>query len=205
MNGPFELEEDDDDVQVVDPDYPRFMRNGNIVGNEARLRQELQLCQNLEADYGIIAKARRGHDGTIDIYNWICATPGKAGTPWVGGLFKFNMRFSENYPEEPPICQFKENFFHPNVAKSGRAHIVMLDNRTGSYHAGLGMEEVLREMKDFLAFPSTHLFANLMAKRLYDGDDRDIYYKFIEKQTLEYNPVSIQTEIRQETHQDTGV
>ena len=38
--------------------------------------------------FGFIAKPAKKPDGTLDLFNWVCAIPGKKDTIWDGGLYK---------------------------------------------------------------------------------------------------------------------
>ncbi|CAL2046743.1 unnamed protein product [Caenorhabditis brenneri] len=90
----------------------------------------------------------RGHDGTIDIYNWICAIPGKIGTPWRGGLIKFNLRFSIQKSHQSAnskrTSSIQSGEQPQNIEKSNQdSFLVVLHNRNGSYHAGKEMDAVI--------------------------------------------------------------
>lgn len=37
--------------------------------------------------FGFIATPAKNADGTLNLFNWDCAIPGKAGTLWEGGLY----------------------------------------------------------------------------------------------------------------------
>lgn len=38
--------------------------------------------------FGFIAKPARNEDGTLNLFQWECAIPGKKDTIWDGGLYK---------------------------------------------------------------------------------------------------------------------
>ena len=57
--------------------------------------------------YRFTAKPVTSADGeTQDLFKWECKIPGKAGSPWEGGVYKLMMEFSEDYPNKPPKCKF---------------------------------------------------------------------------------------------------
>jgi len=55
---------------------------------------------------GFYAKPVKAADGTMNLMEWEVGIPGKAGTPWEGGLYKLSMTFPEDYPSKPPKCKF---------------------------------------------------------------------------------------------------
>lgn len=46
--------------------------------------------------FGFIAKPMKKPDGTLDLFTWDCAIPGKKNTIWEGGLYKvvFHLLFA---------------------------------------------------------------------------------------------------------------
>ena len=64
---------------------------------------------------GFSARPMANDDKSTNLMKWECRIPGKAGSPWFGGLFKLTMEFSEDYPSKPPKCKFVPPLFHPNV------------------------------------------------------------------------------------------
>mmetsp|Transcript_1187 Transcript_1187/g.1820 ORF Transcript_1187/g.1820 Transcript_1187/m.1820 type:complete len:136 (+) Transcript_1187:2347-2754(+) len=59
-------------------------------------------------------------DGSSDIFHWKGGIPGKAGTDWEGGDYKIVLKFTEDYPMQPPQVSFDPPIFHPNVYNSGK-------------------------------------------------------------------------------------
>jgi len=58
-------------------------------------------------------------DKSTNIMIWEAGIPGETGTPWEGGMYKLNLKFSESFPQEPPMPCFVPVIFHPNVFPSG--------------------------------------------------------------------------------------
>ncbi|KAK5978417.1 Ubiquitin--protein ligase [Trichostrongylus colubriformis] len=48
--------------------------------------------------FGFIAKPVKNPDGTLNLFNWECAIPGKKDTIWEGGLYKLT---DKSLPSEP--------------------------------------------------------------------------------------------------------
>ena len=53
----------------------------------ARLAEERKAWRK-DHPFGFIAKPAKKEDGTMDLYTWECAIPGKKDTLWEGGLYK---------------------------------------------------------------------------------------------------------------------
>lgn len=45
---------------------------------------------------------------------------GPEDTEWEGGIFKLRMKFSDQYPNQPPDINFVTKVFHPNVYNDGK-------------------------------------------------------------------------------------
>ncbi len=53
----------------------------------ARLAEERKAWRK-DHPFGFIAKPGKNEDGTLNLYKWDCAIPGKKDTIWEGGLYK---------------------------------------------------------------------------------------------------------------------
>jgi ubiquitin-conjugating enzyme E2 I len=91
-----------------------------------RLREERKAWRK-DHPHGFFARASRNTDGSTNMMTWSCGIPGKAGTPWEGGLYRIEMVFTEDYPSKPPLCRFKPVIFHPNIYPSGRVCLSILE------------------------------------------------------------------------------
>ncbi|KAJ1359560.1 hypothetical protein KIN20_018326 [Parelaphostrongylus tenuis] len=66
--------------------------------------------------FGFIAKpVKKKADGTLNLFDWECAIPGKKDTIWKGGLYKIRKLFKDDFPSTPPKCKFEPPLFHSNV------------------------------------------------------------------------------------------
>lgn len=61
-----------------------------------------------------------------DIYYWEVVIFGPRDTPFESGIFKAEMKFPINYPEEPPTFRFITSMWHPNIDKDGNVCISIL-------------------------------------------------------------------------------
>jgi ubiquitin-conjugating enzyme E2 I len=47
---------------------------------------------------GFYARPIKKADNSTDMMKWEAGIPGKAGTPWEGGVYRVEMHFSSEYP-----------------------------------------------------------------------------------------------------------
>lgn len=64
---------------------------------------------------GFWAKPSKDSQGNLNLMKWTIGIPGKKNTIWEGGLYPVTLTFPQNYPLNPPVCQFPRGFYHPNV------------------------------------------------------------------------------------------
>lgn len=63
-----------------------------------------------------------------NFYNWNVLIFGPMGTIFEGGIFKCNILFSQNYPNEAPKITFVTKLPHPNIYTNGTICISILHN-----------------------------------------------------------------------------
>lgn len=61
-----------------------------------------------------------------NIYIWEIIIFGPKSTPFESGMFKAQMIFPKNYPDEPPTFKFISKIWHPNIDKEGNVCISIL-------------------------------------------------------------------------------
>ncbi|KAF3641031.1 SUMO-conjugating enzyme SCE1 [Capsicum annuum] len=104
----------------------------------------------------VATPVKTGSDpSSVNLMEWSCYIPGKAGTDWEGASYPITMLFSEDYPNKPPTCKFPEGFFHPNVYPSGMISIDILDEDR-EWDPDLTIEEILSSIQDFLDNPNPY-------------------------------------------------
>ena len=133
-----------------------------VVGMARGRLQEERKAWRKDHPTGFVAKPLMLPDGTQDILNWAVVLPGKEGTIWEGARIPMKMQFSEDYPNQPPVCTFKpiastgEPLFHPNVGPSGKIGLSLLDaTKGGQPHT----THAHRHHGDSWMLSSTHLYA----------------------------------------------
>eukprot|EP01028_Stygiella_incarcerata_P010240 TRINITY_DN51_c0_g1_i1.p1 TRINITY_DN51_c0_g1~~TRINITY_DN51_c0_g1_i1.p1 ORF type:complete len:154 (-),score=44.32 TRINITY_DN51_c0_g1_i1:168-629(-) len=102
-----------------------------------------------------------------DVLLWKAQINGPENSIWEGGVFKLEMKFSEEYPDEPPKVKFLTKMFHPNIYENGDICVDMLQK---GWVATYGVENILVSLQSLLTDPNTSSPANHEAANLYDND-----------------------------------
>lgn len=84
---------------------------------------------------------------------WECAVPGVEDTPWAGGVYRVTLTFSEDYPGQPPKCQFRPPIFHPNVFPSGSICLSLL-NENKDWRPAVTIKQILMGIQVLLNNPN---------------------------------------------------
>lgn len=108
--------------------------------------------------------------GTSNMMLWKCAIPGKEGTDWEGGLFKVDMKFSEEYPSKPPKCVFVPPLFHPNIYPSGTVCLSIL-NEDEAWRPAITIKQILLGIQELLDNPNKLSPAQSEAYQLFLQDE----------------------------------
>lgn len=61
-----------------------------------------------------------------NLYVWTVLMQGPPDTLFEGGLFRAELRFPDNYPDQPPKFIFLTDIYHPNVYSDGNVCISIL-------------------------------------------------------------------------------
>merc|ERR1712142_906773 len=118
----------------------------------ARLTEERKAWRK-DHPFGFVAKPTKNKDGSMNLFNWTCAIPGKKGTPWEGGLYKLTMNFKDDYPSSPPKCKFDPPLFHPNVYPSGTVCLSILDEEK-DWRPAITIKQILLGIQTLLIEPN---------------------------------------------------
>ncbi len=76
---------------------------------------------------------------------------GPEGSPYQGGLFFLDIKFSLDYPFTPPKCTFKTKVYHPNINSSGGICLDILKNQ---WSPALTITKVLLSISSLLSDPN---------------------------------------------------
>ena len=60
--------------------------------------------------------------------------PGKKGTPYEGGLYTLQIRFTEDYPQKAPDVRFVPILWHMNIWTNGKICLNILNENDGTWH-----------------------------------------------------------------------
>lgn len=151
----------------------------------SRLTQERKAWRK-DHPFGFVATPTKNHDGTLNLMKWMCAIPGKRGTPWEGGLYSLQMVFQEDYPASPPKCQFEPPIFHPNVYTSGLVCLSILEEDK-DWKPGITIKQVLLGIQDLLNEPNIQDPAQAEAYWVYCRS-RDEYDERVRAQARKFMP-----------------
>ncbi|CDJ34829.1 LOW QUALITY PROTEIN: Ubiquitin-conjugating enzyme, related [Eimeria mitis] len=64
-----------------------------------------------------------------DIMRWHAVIFGPEDTPWEGGTFQLELKFTNDYPNKPPHVRFLSRLFHPNVYNDGNICLDILQSQ----------------------------------------------------------------------------
>lgn len=105
-----------------------------------------------------------------DIMTWNAVIFGPDGTPWEGGTFKLELKFTEDYPNKPPNVKFVTKLFHPNVYANGQICLDILQNNWSPCY---DIAAVLTSIQSLLTDPNPKSPANVEAAKLYTENKRE--------------------------------
>ena len=90
--------------------------------------------------------------GTVgdDLFHWKATIEGPNGSPYEGGIFKLDLKFTQNYPFTPPKVQFETEIYHPNIC-TGR---ICLDILQDNWSPSLTVAKVLLSISSLLTDPN---------------------------------------------------
>ena len=136
--------------------------------------------------FGFYAKPSKSDDGSMNLMEWEVGIPGKANTPWEGGLYKLTMIFPDDYPSKPPKCKFTPPLFHPNVYPSGTVCLSILDEEK-SWKPAITIKQIVLGIQDLLNDPNASDPAQSDAYTMFKND-RAAYEKRVRIQARENIP-----------------
>lgn len=143
--------------------------------------------------FGFIAKPSKNPDGSLNLFNWECAIPGKKDTIWEGGLYKIRMIFKDDFPSTPPKCKFEPPLFHPNVYPSGTVCLSLLDENK-DWKASITIKQLLIGIQDLLNNPNPEDPAQAEAYQIF-CQNRTEYEKRVRREAAKYNAEIVQKQM----------
>lgn len=117
-----------------------------------------------------------------DLTNWIATIFGPEDTPYYGGIFELDIKFSDEYPFKPPKVYFKTQIYHCNINKQGG---ICLDILKDNWSPALNVSKLLLSICSLLSEPNPsdplmHEIADLYRqnKELHDANAREYTLKY---------------------------
>ncbi len=89
-----------------------------------------------------------------DLFNWEATILGPENSPYHEGMFTLKIKFSDNYPFQPPIVKFKTLIFHPCINFDGR---ICLDILLDKWNPTFDISKILINILDLLEKPSVKI------------------------------------------------
>lgn len=82
---------------------------------------------------------------------WDATILGPENSPWEGGLFALELRFSCQHPYRPPFARFTSKMFHPNITTDGIPALDLIQTRWSS---NTRVATILDKLQRFLSEPN---------------------------------------------------
>ncbi|CAN8069602.1 unnamed protein product [Agarophyton chilense] len=89
---------------------------------------------------------------------WDATILGPNNTPWEGGFFALELRFSYQHPYRPPFAKFTSTMYHPNITTDGIPALDLIQTR---WSANTRVGSILDALQDMLNTPNAMYPVNL--------------------------------------------
>ena len=123
--------------------------------------KRINQSQDTEDD-GVLATP---HDDDIMIWDYVIFGP--ENSVWENGVFKLEMKFTEEYPNKPPQVLMKTKVFHPNFYVNGNICIDILKDQWSPIY---DIKSILTSIQSLLTDPNPSSPANVEAAKLYNDN-----------------------------------
>ena len=124
-----------------------------------------------------------------NFFIWNVSLIGPPDSPFEGGIFKCQFKFSQEYPNKAPDFKFVTNLFHPNIYKDGNVCISILhegkdqwgyEDISERWNPSHSVNSVLMSILSMLTNPNFDSPANVDAYVMW-RNDWDSYKKIVYK------------------------
>lgn len=106
-----------------------------------------------------------------DMFHWDGYINGLPDTPYADGEFKVDIRFTTQYPLEPPVIKFKTRIYHPNISEDGIICLSILRRKPdGEWSAAWNLGSTLLAIRSLFASANPEDPLNPPAANLYIRD-----------------------------------
>lgn len=114
---------------------------------------------------------------TDNLFQWKAVIDGPLDTPYAGGKFYLDVKFSDKYPFKSPILSFITKILHPNISCSGG---LCLDILQEAWCPSQTIRSVLLSVQSLLNDPNPHSPLNSDIARVYINDRKKFNQMVIE-------------------------
>ena len=83
---------------------------------------------------------------------WDATILGPENSPWEGGLFSLELRFSCQHPYRPPFAKFTSKMFHPNITEDGIPALDIIQTR---WNPNTRIGTILDQLQEMLRMPGS--------------------------------------------------
>lgn len=128
-----------------------------------RLARELEECQKLKEETGIIVEPTN----EADLTEWTAYLPGPEDSPYYGYIYPLSIQIPDNFPMRPPLINFKIKVYHPNVGSGGS---ICLDILGEQWSPVLTLPKIILSISSLLTDPNPKSPLNSSAGRKYQVD-----------------------------------
>ena len=153
--------------------------------------------KRLQTEYKqILSEPNYFYSINIDVKNffvWDIILIGPPSTPFEGGLFNCQIKFSQNYPNKAPEFKFITLFPHPNIYPDGKVCISILhdgkdefeyENISERWSPSHSVNSILMSILSMISNPNFESPANIDASKLWRNnwdEYKKIIYKIVAK------------------------
>lgn len=117
-----------------------------------------------------------------DILHWKGYIYGPEGSPFAGGIYELDIKFSDEYPFSPPHIEFITPVFHPNINSDGEICVNLLKEQ---WSPALTISQVLVAICSLLTDPNPDDPLVPHIAKLY-RTDKDAYNEQVKNHVREY-------------------
>eukprot|EP00211_Chloroparvula_japonica_P012883 CAMPEP_0119121938 /NCGR_PEP_ID=MMETSP1310-20130426/2349_1 /TAXON_ID=464262 /ORGANISM="Genus nov. species nov., Strain RCC2339" /LENGTH=135 /DNA_ID=CAMNT_0007111533 /DNA_START=90 /DNA_END=497 /DNA_ORIENTATION=- len=86
-----------------------------------------------------------------NLYHWVATIMGPAGSPYDGGVFYLDFKFTEQYPFKPPKVRMRTKIYHCNISSDGE---ICLDVLKKNWAPSLTVSKILVSITSLLSEPN---------------------------------------------------